>query len=262
MPWRPWAPRTITVPEPDEAGTIDGLAYALYRPEAECVGGVVVCHGAGSAKENHLDFARACRAHGLACAVFDQRGHGATGGALDARAIEDVGRIASLLGAGPIGLRGSSMGGWLVLAAAGHVGASAVVAICPASGEGLLRGLRDGRLDFSADIDALETLIETHDTTTAGAAALGERLLLLHAEGDEVVPVERSRALHAAAPGSRYVEVPGGHHRSVQHDNDLQAVALRFLRRRLLGAEVADHVADGLPGAGDEAGDGREHRRD
>jgi pimeloyl-ACP methyl ester carboxylesterase len=223
------------VPEPDEAGSIDGLAYVLYRPEGGCAGGVVVCHGAGSAKESHLDFARACRAHGLACAVFDQRGHGETGGRLDGRAVSDVARVASVLPAGPVGLRGSSLGGWLVLAAAESVDAAAVVAICPATGEGLRRGIRSGRLDVPVDAEAIDGAIAAHDTTAA-AVALGERLLLLHAEGDEVVPVEHSRALHAAAPGSRYVEVPGGHHRSVQHDNDLQAVSLRFLTRRLAGA--------------------------
>jgi pimeloyl-ACP methyl ester carboxylesterase len=69
----------------------------------------------------------------------------------------------------------------------------------------------------------------------AGAAALGPRLMLQHAEGDEVVPVVLSRALHDAAPGSRLVEVPGGHHRSVQHDPELQAVAVRFLLRAASG---------------------------
>jgi pimeloyl-ACP methyl ester carboxylesterase len=235
MPWRKRATRTISVPEPDDAGTVDGLAYVLYRPEGRCEGGVVICHGAGSRKESHLDFARACRAHGMAAVAFDQRGHGASGGRLDGRAVADVATVASLLNPSPthrVGLRGSSMGGWLVLAAAEAVGAAAVVAICPASGEGLLRGLRAGRFDFAADTEGVERVIEEHDSVDA-AAALGERLLLLHAEGDETVPVERSRALHAAAPGSRLVVVPGGHHRSVQHDPELQAVALRFLAARL-----------------------------
>jgi pimeloyl-ACP methyl ester carboxylesterase len=233
MPWRPWAPRKVEIPAPDDAGTVDGLAYALYRPEgAEPPGGVVILHGAGSSKESHLDFARACRAHGLAAVAFDQRGHGATGGRMDGRLVHDVATISTLLPPGPVALRGSSMGGWLALAAAQTVGARAVVAICPASGEDLLRGLRSGRFELEADPAAVEEVIDRHDTTEA-AAALGERLLLLHAEGDETVPVERSRALHAAAPGSRLVAVPGGHHRSVQHDPELQALALRFLRKRL-----------------------------
>jgi len=134
-----------------------------------------------------------------------------------------------------VALRGSSMGGWLALAAAGAVDAAAVVAICPAPGEGLLRAMRAGTLDFPVDLAGAERLIGEHDVVAA-ATALGERLLLLHAEGDEVVPVEVSRALHAAAPGSRLVEVPGGHHRSVQHDPELQALALRFLARRLTAA--------------------------
>jgi pimeloyl-ACP methyl ester carboxylesterase len=81
-------------------------------------------------------------------------------------------------------------------------------------------------------VTAAEELIAEHDITAA-ARALGERVLLLHAQGDEVVPVEVSRSLHESAPGSRLVEVPGGHHRSVQHDPELQALALRFLAKRL-----------------------------
>jgi pimeloyl-ACP methyl ester carboxylesterase len=222
----------VSVPAPDELGTVDGLAYALYVPEGACLGGVVVCHGAGSAKENHLDFARACRAHGLAAIAFDQRGHGASGGRMDGRAVQDVAAVAGRLPAGPLALRGSSMGGWLALAAAPLVDPAAVVAICPASGEGLRRGLRAGTLSFPVDLPAVEALLDATDATAA-ATALGERLLLLHAEGDEVVPVQRSQALHAAAPGSRLIAVPGGHHRSVQHDPELQAVSLRFLARRL-----------------------------
>jgi pimeloyl-ACP methyl ester carboxylesterase len=67
----------------------------------------------------------------------------------------------------------------------------------------------------------------------AAAAALGERLLLMHAEGDEQVPIGVSRELHAAAPGSRLIAVPGGDHRSIQHDPELTAVAVRFLTRAL-----------------------------
>jgi pimeloyl-ACP methyl ester carboxylesterase len=222
----------VSVAEPDEAGTHDGLAYALYRGEPGA-GGVVILHGAASSKESHLDFARACQAHGLSAIAFDQRGHGATGGQLDGRMVSDVATIAALLPDGEaIGLRGSSMGGWLALAAAESVDALAVVAICPASAEGMVRAVRSGQFELDMDVDGVVAAIEAHDAD-AGAAALDERLLLLHAEGDEVVPVERSQALHDAAPGSRLVAVPGGHHRSVQHDPELQALTLRFLAKRL-----------------------------
>jgi pimeloyl-ACP methyl ester carboxylesterase len=93
----------------------------------------------------------------------------------------------------------------------------------------MARGLRDARYDFRVDAPSLSALLESRDELRA-AAELAAPLLLLHAEGDEMVPVEHSRALHAVCAGSRLVAVPGGHHRSVQHDPELQAVALRFLR--------------------------------
>jgi pimeloyl-ACP methyl ester carboxylesterase len=224
--------RAIHVEPPTELGTRDGLAYALFLPDRDAGGGAVILHGAGSCKESHFDFARALRAAGLAAVVFDQRGHGASEGALGAGALDDVTTMAGLLTPGPVALRGSSMGGFMALHAGARMDAAAVVAICPAWGELLLRGLRDDRFTFRADAAALEELFAAADERAA-AAALGERLLLLHAEGDESVPIAGSRALHDAAPGSRLVAVPGGHHRSVQHDGDLQALAVRFLTRAL-----------------------------
>lgn len=225
----------------------DGLACTLLTPAGAPRGGVVILHGAGSCKENHLDFARACAAAGLAAIVFDQRGHGASAGDLDGRALDDVAAIAGLLPPGPVFLRGSSMGGFLALAAAERAGARAVVAICPASTQLLLGGLRDGRFDFRADRPALERLVGAVDLRAA-ARRLGPRLLLLHAVGDERVPVEHSAALHAAAPGSRFVRVAGGDHGSVQHDAELQAVSLRFLLAA--SSSLCAFASDDQPGAG------------
>jgi uncharacterized protein len=229
---KPW--RTIS-PDLPRTGTLDGLAWALFAPKGEASGGVVVLHGADSCKESHYDFARHVRAHGLAAVCFDQRGHGESEGALGDGALDDVAAIRTLLPPGPVGLRGSSMGGWMAIAAAERVGAAAVVAICPATTAGLVRGLEDGRFAFRADHPQLEELLAAQDLEAA-ARRLGERLLLLHAEGDETVPVEHSRALHAATPGSRLVVTPGGHHRSIQHDPELQAFAGRFLGRGLAPA--------------------------
>ena len=60
-------------------------------------------------------------------------------------------------------------------------------------------------------------------------------MLLLHAEGDEQVPVEHSRELAALlrSPNSRLITLPGGHHRSIQHDAEMQAVSLRFIELAL-----------------------------
>ena len=213
-----------------ELGTTDGLAYALFA--ADGAGGVVVLHGAGSCKENHFDFARQLQAAGLAAVVFDQRGHGESEGALGADLLDDVATIAGLLPPGPIALRGSSMGGFVALMAGARMQADAVVAICPATGAMLAQGLEEREFEFRADEDGLRALLLAADEGAA-ARALGARLMLQHAEGDERVPVEGSRELHAAAPGSRMVAVPGGDHRSVQHDPELQALAVRFIAQAL-----------------------------
>ncbi len=211
-------------------GTADGLAYALVAP-ATARGGVVILHGAGSCKENHLDFARRCAAAGLAAIAFDQRGHGASEGVLGAGALDDVATIAALLPARPVFLRGSSMGGFVALAAAQRVGARGVVAICAAGGAQLAAGVRSRQLGFRADVPALEAMLASVDLAAA-ARALGPHLLLLHAEADESVPVEHSAALHAQAAGSRFIRVPGGDHRSVQHDPALQDETVRFMLER------------------------------
>src|SRR5919198_1509591 len=97
------AVRSAHVHPPAELGTRDGLSYALFTPDDAPLGGVVIVHGAGSCKESHFDFARACRAAGLAAVAFDQRGHGSSRGTLDGRAADDVAAMAGVLPAGGAG---------------------------------------------------------------------------------------------------------------------------------------------------------------
>ncbi len=235
-------PPAQTVAQPAQAGVCDGLAYTLWLPAGEPPprAGVVVLHGAGSCKENHHDFARAAIAIGLAAIVFDQRGHGASIGPMDHHAIEDIATIAARLrsalgdAAAPIALRGSSMGGCLALAAAPACGARAVVAICPARPQGLRDGIARGSFTFDVDAPGFYRLLSTIDLD-ATVQSLEIALLLLHAEGDEQVPVQHSRqlAMRMQAPASRLVVVPGGHHRSIQHDAQLQSESLRFIASAL-----------------------------
>jgi alpha-beta hydrolase superfamily lysophospholipase len=234
--------RTITPALPSETGRHDGLAYTVWLPAGDtpAAGGVVILHGAGSSKENHYDFARAAIALGLAAIVFDQRGHGESDGPMDGRMLDDVVGIAAVLrkrlgrADAPVALRGSSMGGYVAILAAAPVRAGAVVAICPAGAEGLRRSLAAGGLTFAADTDALDAFLAGHELEPA-VRSLSAPLLLLHAEGDEQVPIQHSRELASRmpAPGSRLIEIPGGHHRSIQHDEELQAVSLRFIGRAL-----------------------------
>lgn len=232
-----------------ETGVHHDLAYALWLPEAEPMGGLVILHGAGSSKESHFDYGGAASSMGLAAIAFDQRGHGASQGRLDDGLLDDVAAIRELLiariGRGrhpPIALRGSSMGGYVALQAAARDGAAAVVAICPAGAEHLLRALRQEQLSFDADVPALERFLNEHDLADA-VTEINAALLLMHAEGDEVIPVAHSTALYRAArmPHKRLLALPGGHHRSIQHDAELQAESLRFV----LEAFAAGRRGDG-----------------
>jgi fermentation-respiration switch protein FrsA (DUF1100 family) len=222
-------------PEPPELGEQDGLAYALFLPEGEPRAGVVILHGAGSAKESHFDFARGCRADGIAALAYDARGHGRSEGAFGPGAIDDALAMVELLRrhASPLALRGSSMGGFQAI----HAGARdpslcAVVAICPAPEELLLRSLRSEEpLRFRCDVHATREWLASHDVYES-VRGLGPRtaLLLMHARGDEQIPWTVSEELHAAAHDpKRLLVLPGGHHRSLQHDLELQAESRRFI---------------------------------
>jgi fermentation-respiration switch protein FrsA (DUF1100 family) len=214
----------------------------MWLPEAEPPWpGMVIVHGAGSAKENHADFGRLCAASGWAAISYDQRGHGASEDVMAPAALADVGRIAALLAATDgvdgdcICVRGSSMGAYLAIqAAATEVGVAGAIAICPATEAGLRAGLRGGRLEMRADVAALTAWLGEHDLRDAVARIAPKPLFLLHARGDEEVPSEWSEELYAhAGEPRRIVVVPGGDHRSIQHDPELQATALRWLEREL-----------------------------
>ena len=225
-------------PTAPELGSHDGLAYALFLPDDEPDVGVVILHGAGSAKESHFDFARGCRADGMAALAYDARGHGRSEGSFGPTAFDDALAMAGLLRsfAPQVALRGSSMGAFEAIhAAAGspEPPICAVVAICPAPEDGLLRFLRSGRRpEFDCDADACEPWLDSIDIYEA-AGRLGPEtaLLLLHARGDEQVPYTVSeRVYESASEPKRLLLLPGGHHRSVQHDEELQAISRKFTR--------------------------------
>ena len=232
------------LPARPELGKRDGLAYALFLPPVEPRAGVVICHGSGSAKESHFDFARAAVAYDMAALAFDARGHGRSEGRFGPDAIDDVLSMCGLMRkhTSRIALRGSSLGGFCaILAAAADGMADAVVAICPAPEDFLLRGLRAGRLqDFEVDSEGLEAWL--HDVSlTDAVASLAPRtaLLLLHARGDEQIPYTVSEELfEAAGEPKRLLLIPGGHHRSIQHDLELQAESVRFIERVVEGGRV------------------------
>ena len=224
-------------PAPPVLGARNGLAYALFLPDSEPAAGVVVLHGAGSAKESHFDFGRMCRASGIAALCFDARGHGRSEGDFGPRAIDDVLEMVGLMRehAPAVALRGSSLGGFCAIhAAAREPSLAAVVALCPAPEDRLLRGLRSGELsDFRCDLDAAERWLQELDIYRAvGELGPDTALLLLHAQGDEQIPYTVSEELYAAAhEPKRVIVFPGGHHRSLQHDLEVQSLSRGFIER-------------------------------
>jgi alpha-beta hydrolase superfamily lysophospholipase len=230
--------RHPTPSTPDALEVHDGLAYALFLPPQDAVGGVVICHGAGSAKESHFDYARAAQANGLAALAYDARGHGRSGGRFGPSAFEDAIAMCELMRshAPAVALRGSSMGGFTAIHAAALAPyVRACVAICPAPEASLLHMLRTQELEFACHVDATEMWLETLTLRDAAAALAGRcALLLLHAEGDERIPWTSSQELfHAAGEPKRLLVLPGGHHRSLQHDAEIQGVSLRWIERAL-----------------------------
>jgi uncharacterized protein len=220
-----------------------GLAYALWVPDdAEGVPGVVVVHGAGSRKENHADFARLAIANGWAALTFDLPGHGESEPEFSGSALDDVIAMADLLAVQPevdprrIAVRGSSLGGFLAIcAAAAEPEIAGVIAICPPSEDHLAHGVRQGRFEMRvADPVDLEGWLTAQDVGAAVERLAGRPLILMHAEGDTRVPSEHSEELYGRAGEPRKLVIaPGGAHTTVQHDPELQSMALRWLEGRL-----------------------------
>lgn len=235
--------RLRTPDAPQERGNHGGRPYWLWQPETPPPWpAMVIVHGAGSGKESHADFARLCAGSGWVALTYDQRGHGGSEDLMAPAALGDVGRMTAFLAAregidpARICARGSSLGGYLAIhAAATEDGIAGAIAICPASDEGLRRGLRDGSLEMRADVDALDAWLGEHDLREAAAALAPKPLMLLHAKGDERVPYTWSEELaeRAGSDSTRLLILPGGHHRSVQHDPELQSTALRWIDRKL-----------------------------
>ena len=92
---------------------------------------------------------------------------------------------------------------------------------------------------------ACSRVCDQHDKPSRGVEARGPRppdrgdedldessVERVHAEGDEQVPYTVSQELHAAAQEpKRLLILPGGHHRSLQHDPEMQGESLRFIAR-------------------------------
>jgi len=189
----------------------------------------VVCHGAGSRKENHGIMGEQAAAAGLAALTFDFRGHGESAGVLGPDGWHDAvaaGEALLAASAAPwLAARGASMGGcFLLLAARAHPQLfRSLVLLCPADGPSLLAGLDDlETLERTGDLDreyygrcdaaAWRPYLRRLDLVATACGV--PRVLLAHARDDEAVSFSHSERLAAvlAAP-TRFIALDeGGHH--------------------------------------------------
>jgi alpha-beta hydrolase superfamily lysophospholipase len=208
------------------------LAGRLFLPASPPEGALLVCHGAGSRKENHEIMGEQAAAAGLAALTFDFRGHGGSGGRMEPDGWQDClaagERLLAESGAPWLAARGASMGGCMLLLAAQArpVFFRSLVLLCPADGASLHAGLDDFEAGRGVEPDAadgreyggrfdgaaLRPFLERLDLTAAAAGL--PRVLLAHARDDDAVPFEHSERLAAVlAPPSQFIALAeGGHH--------------------------------------------------
>jgi alpha-beta hydrolase superfamily lysophospholipase len=218
---------------------VDGIALSAVLHEPAGVPrwpAVVAAHGLLSSKasDKYLRLAAALPQHGIALCRFDFRGCGESGGALaDATLsawLRDLQAVIAWVRArgafdGGLGLMGSSMGGFLsVCAAAADRGVGATVTwATPVAlhdlaarqdvvresglGEPFLAELRSGRM------------LEVPE----GVA----NILIIHGDGDDVVPVKHAHVLWERAADPKRLEIlAGADHRILDPAHRDRAVAL------------------------------------
>ncbi|MHB9150466.1 MAG: alpha/beta hydrolase family protein [Thermoleophilia bacterium] len=234
---------------PTIASTLYLSVHAHYREPPRPA--LIVGHGAGSRRGRHDAFCRVACAAGLVVLAIDFRGHGESTGELDGPAHEDILAAAALLRSHPmvdgrrIYYRGSSMGGYYGLQAAADAELAAAVLVCPASEEVLLSGidradqpceseaLRERGLEVRLDAGAMRAHLSAR-TSIEAARHITCPVFLLHARGDEVVPLEHTLAVAEALAGPVDITiVSAGDHSSTQGSTKMHEVTVRWLLDRV-----------------------------
>lgn len=204
---------------PSEIALPNGVSAILWDA-AEQAPSVLAIHGYGSRKENHADFAEAVAARGLAAMAIDLPGHGQSAGELGPAALDAVLAGIDALeerGHTPIGLRGSSLGGLLALAAAVRAPrVRAIVAICPALPQRLAE-LLEAEWPLTIDLE---------QAVRQPGVARG----YWHAVGDDRVPWAGTFRLAQISPPPVHLRVKmGGGHTTLQHDPEVLRDTADFL---------------------------------
>lgn len=208
---------------------------------------VIGCHGllANRHSPKQIALARTCCDHGIGYLRFDFYGCGdspgdfAQGIALEVRCKDLTSAIAALGDrpeCGPLlGLFGSSFGGTVVLAhSAVNPVSCKVTYAAPITNRGL------GATRVSAQLDpALRLALEQnwHFDIGPGLAAIGN-ILVIHAQGDAIVPVSHAHEIHGRArePKKLWIQNQGDHPMSdPEHQARFLSQALDWYQRGLEG---------------------------
>ena len=128
------------------------------------------------------------------------------------------------------------MGGWLAIHTAAHLrDISPVVAYCPANELTLTLLMEEVALvqrghtspmvpenPPRVNVNSMTQLLYRLDTLKAARRIHPRPFLLVHSEGDDVIPAHMSQRLYDAVEEPRtFWLLPGGDHRSAQHDPEI-----------------------------------------
>jgi dipeptidyl aminopeptidase/acylaminoacyl peptidase len=253
-----------SAPDAGRARTLE-LAATLYVPQpvARVSGpGLLVGHGAGSRRGRHDGFCREACARGFVVLALDFRGHGDSAGRGDGPLEQDIFAAVDLLRANPrvdperVCYRGSSMGGFYGLKAAPQARFAALALLCPASegvilaalddkeGTGPESGSRSSPEDAPPrwDTAALRSYFHRQDSVRL-ASKVECPVLLVHARGDEVVPLAHSlRLCRHLRTETTLLALEEGTHTSAQHDPRIHHYTSTWLLEKAARKPVSAHT--------------------
>lgn len=189
----------------------DGTRLTAWWRDGTGRGAVLHFLGNGEDLTGALPMFDVAREHGLAAGAVAYRGYpGSPGSPSAAGAVQDgraLWAFALSRGHRPddVVISGLSLGGGVAAALASEVRPGGLVL------QSTFTRLSDAA-SHRLPLWPVRPFLRHRLDTVALVDRLPRPLLVVHGDQDDVVPVDQGRALHAALPGSVYVEIPGGVH--------------------------------------------------
>lgn len=169
---------------------------------------IIFFHGNAELIDTNLDTADLYRSLGASTLLVEYRGYGRSQGDPSQSAIvADARQFHDLMAARPdidparIAYHGRSLGGGVASALAAERPPAALI----------LESTFTSLAALARSRGLLESLCRHPFRTDRVLPTLDRPVLILHGADDEMIPPTHARTLHAATPGSTYLEAPGGH---------------------------------------------------